>query len=97
MNKPDFVNKLYERGYTKKDACEIVRDFTEIVMEAMADGDEISFKGFGTFRPIEVAERTMRNVITHEMVTVPAHRIPRFFPSKALRDAVKNGFVITDR
>jgi len=97
MNKPDVVNKLYERGYTKKDAAEIVKDFTEIIMEAMAGGEEVQFVGFGTFRPIEVSERRMRNVITHEMVTVPAHRVPRFVPSKLMRDAVKNGYVITDR
>jgi DNA-binding protein HU-beta len=51
-------------------------------------GDAVTLVGFGTFSVAKRKTRTMRNPRTGQTVTVTG-RIPRFKPSKELRQAVR--------
>ena len=51
-------------------------------------GDPVTLVGFGTFSVAKRKPRTMRNPRTGHTVTV-AGRMPRFKPSKELRQAVR--------
>lgn len=89
----EFVELLAKKGYTKKDAKQIVDDFIVTLMECMAAGDEIHFHGFGTFSVIEVDDRESVDMQTQERIVIPGHSVPKFSAGKSLRRAVRDGFV----
>ena len=74
---------------SKKDAEKALTAFTNIVADALANGDKIQLVGFGTFEVVERAERQGRNPDTGDTITIPASKSPKFKASKALKDAMK--------
>jgi integration host factor subunit beta len=58
--------------------------FTRIA-EALAEGDRVELRAFGTFSTNELQERAGRNPKTGEAVTVAGKRPVHFKPSKAMR------------
>jgi len=52
-------------------------------------GEEVSVAGFGIFAVKDRAARVARNPKTGEPVNVPAKRVPKFKPAKALKEAVE--------
>ena len=93
MNKIEFVNRLAQKGYTKKSANDIVEDMLQTIVEALAEGETVQFQGFGAFAVRESAERQGVNVKTKEPITIPGHRAPKFIPGIMLKRAVKEGIV----
>ena len=93
LKRKDVVEKLAERGYTKKAADIAVGDILEIITEAMADGEDVQFYGFGTFIVREVADKNALDLQTHEMIVIPGHKVPRFAPGTNLRRCVREGVV----
>lgn len=55
-----------------------------VIKETLAKGKPVIIRGFGTFQPIEVAERTARNFKTGKPVVIPAHKSLKFRVSKDL-------------
>ena len=66
----------------------------EGITAALKAGDKVSLVGFGTF---ETRKRpdvgTGRNPRTKETIKIPATVAPAFKAGKALKDAVKSGFL----
>lgn len=90
MNKADIISKVHEAlGITKADAERAVETVFDSVEEALKRGDNVSIGGFGIFEAKQRAAREARNRRTGESVTVPAMRVPKFRPAKALKDSVK--------
>ncbi len=88
--KKDFVNQLMEKyHYTKSSATSLVDDFLNVVEDNMEKGNAIFFYGFGCFDMIERRARSTVNPQTKERCPVPAHWVPRFYPGRRLRRAVK--------
>jgi DNA-binding protein HU-beta len=58
------------------------------VRTSLKRGDSVTLVGFGTFSVARRRPRTVRNPRTGQTVRV-AGRIPRFKPSKELRQAVR--------
>ena len=56
--------------------------------DALADGERIEIRGFGTFHPRGQSPRMGRNPNTGQAVAVPARHSPRFRPGKELRERV---------
>lgn len=94
-NKPEFVDRLSEKGWTKKDASGIVDDFIRTLKEIVVEGNSLSFRGFGVFDVVEVAERKMHMFGDGEMV-LPAHNKVNFKPSKLFKDEMKEGRIFDD-
>lgn len=89
MNKTELVEKIAEQmNVAKKDIDAVVKAFTETVTEELAKGGSVQLIGFGTFELGSREERQGRNPQTGEAMTIPARNVPRFKPSKALKDAV---------
>lgn len=58
MNKTELIAAVAEKTeLSKKDAERVVKAFTEVVEEALVNGDKVQLVGFGTF---EVSERAAR-------------------------------------
>ena len=55
----------------------------------MAEGDNVYLRGFGTFHIIERKEKVGRNISKNTSVVIPAHKIPKFKPSKEFMGMVK--------
>jgi len=90
MNKTEFIAKVAEKAeLSKKDAENAVNAFTNVVADALVDGDRVQIVGFGTFEVSERAARTGRNPKTGETIEIGASKSPKFKAGKALKDAIK--------
>ena len=78
-----------EKGFSKKEAYELVNCVFETMAEALAAGNTVDINGFGKFVVKEKAARTGLNPVTKEKVEIPAKKAPAFKPAKALKEAVK--------
>ena len=89
MNKSQLIAKIAkDAGLTKVQATAALQAVEVGVIESLANGEEVTLVGFGTFKVSERAERTGRNPQTGEAITIPAHKIPTFKAGKALKEAV---------
>ena len=61
------------------------------VSRALANGQHIEIRGFGTFKVKDRKSRLARNPRTGEAVPVPPRRVPVFKVSKELKDMVAQG------
>lgn len=62
-----------------------------VIKEALAKGEVVVIRGFGTFTPVEVAERTARNFKTGKPLVIPAHTSVKLRASKELVKAINEG------
>jgi len=91
MTKADLVEEVHEAigpGVTKKDCAAVVDAFLNAIKRAIADGEHIEIRGFGTFKVRERRTRMARNPRTGEPVKVPARAVPVFKPSKLFKEDV---------
>jgi integration host factor subunit beta len=91
MTKADLVEQVAEAigpGVTKKDCGLVVDGFLNAVKAALARGDNIEIRGFGTFKVRTRKARMARNPRTGDPVGVPSRAVPVFKPSKHLRARV---------
>ena len=91
MTKADLVEQVADAigpGVTKKDCALVVDGFLNAVKAALARGDNIEIRGFGTFKVRGRKSRMARNPRTGDPVRVPSRAVPVFKPSKHLRARV---------
>lgn len=90
MNKIDIANAVHAKlGGTKVQAEEVVDTVIDSIVSTLKKGGEVSIAGLGIFSTKTRAARQARNPRTGESIHVPAMRVPKFRPAKALKDAVK--------
>ena len=90
MNKADLISELHEElGITKADAERAMDTILNSVIDTLKAGREVSIAGLGIFSAKMREARTARNPRTGEAIDVPAMRVPKFRPAKALKEAVK--------
>ena len=90
MTKAELISAIAEKGkIRKKDAEAFLRGFTEAITEALAKGDSVEIRNFGTFYMKEKAKRIARNPRTGKKVKVPAKLTPAFKPGKRLKEVEK--------
>jgi len=58
------------------------------ISEELEKGGSITLIGFGTFSVSARKERTAKNPQTKELMTVPAKKVAKFKPGKALAERV---------
>jgi integration host factor beta subunit len=89
MKKADLVDAIAAKsGAAKAQVQQLVEDVFELMAEALARGEKIDLRGFGTFSVRDSAARTGRNPQTGEPISIPARRMPGFKPGKELKDRV---------
>lgn len=85
----NLLQKFPKRlGLQKKDVVAAIDAYNETVIEALKSGDSVPLKGFGTFTTSTRKARTGRNPRTGEQMAIPASVVPRFNPSKTVKDAL---------
>jgi DNA-binding protein HU-beta len=89
MNKQDLVRSATERlELSRKDAVELVDGLFDDIQAAVVSGEVVKIPGFGQFKVRDRAARMARNPATGAQVKVPAKRVFKFLPAKALKEAV---------
>jgi DNA-binding protein HU-beta len=89
MTRADLVGRMAQSaGWPKAGTERALRAMLGAIRASLKRGDPVTLVGFGTFSVARRKPRTMRNPRTGHTVTVTG-RIPRFKPSKELRQAVR--------
>jgi len=90
MNKTDFINKIAESAnITKATAGKVVHSIQQSIGDALHEGENVTFRGFGTFSVKERAARIGRNPQTGKEIHIPAKKVVRFKVGKKLADSMK--------
>jgi len=89
MTKADLVAAMAKAsGGSKVSAERALNAFLEDVSDALKKGRKVTIGGFGTFLVSKRAGRNGRNPRTGKTIQIPACRVPRFKPSRSLKNAV---------
>ena len=88
MNKTELIEAVATRSKTTKtETTAMLNGLLAVIQETMASGNDVQLVGFGTFSVTERAGREGRNPATGETITIPAKKVVKFKPGKALSDA----------
>lgn len=93
LKRNDIIERLTQKGYTKKDAGIILDDLVRLITEELVAGESVQIHGFGTFEVKECAPRSTIDLQTKERITIPSYKAPKFTAGKLLKRAVKEGFI----
>ena len=83
MTKAEIVAEIASKTNIEKVAVQqTVESFMDAIKKAMADGENVYLRGFGSFVVKQRAEKTGRNISKNTTIIIPAHNIPSFKPAK---------------
>ena len=90
MTKSELIARLAERfpQLVAKDADFAVKMVLDAMSEALAKGDRIEIRGFGSFALNYRPPRVGRNPKSGDKVSVPQKWVPHFKAGKELRERV---------
>ena len=89
MNRKQLVEALSQQtGLAFGKADEVVRLFFDAMVRALASGDRIELRGFGSFSIRQYNGHEGRNPRTGEIVEVKPKKLPYFKCGKELKDRV---------
>ena len=89
MTRVDLVNRMAPAaGLSRAAADRALRAMIASIRGSLKRGEAVTLVGFGTFAVARRKPRTMRNPRAGQAVAV-ASRMPRFKPSKELKQAVR--------
>jgi len=77
-------------GHTKKDLEVVIDSVLEHMGEALAKGEKVDLRGFGSFSSKDKKARTGRNPKTGEAIEIAARKAVGFKPSKELAAKVNS-------
>ncbi|GAB4474386.1 MAG: integration host factor subunit beta [Burkholderiaceae bacterium] len=101
MTKSELIARLAERNPDGRavDAEEAVKTILDAMSAALAAGNRIEIRGFGSFALNYRPPRMGRNPKSGERVHVPAKFVPHFKAGKELRERVDraNGAAVPDK
>jgi integration host factor subunit beta len=92
MNKSELIEALaLETNMPLRDASLITNTILEAMTDALAAGDSIEIRGFGSFVVKEYGTYYGRNPKTGEKIRVPPKKLPFFKVGKELKERVNQG------
>ncbi len=87
VTKSDLVDRVAEAfQLTKKETEVVVTTIFDAMAAALAKGEKIELRGFGSFRIRQRRPRAARNPKSGAPVLTPAKRVPHFRPSKLVQE-----------
>ncbi|MDY0190373.1 MAG: integration host factor subunit beta [Desulfuromonas sp.] len=90
MTKSQLIEKLMDNGseLNKKESELIVNTIFDSITDALAYGDRVEIRGFGSFSIREREARQARNPKSGRLISIPAKKTPFFKTGKELRERV---------
>lgn len=84
MTKADIVNEVAKAtGIEKVVVATVVESTMESIKKSVCKGNAVYLRGFGSFIVKNRAQKAARNITKGTTITIPAHKVPAFKPSKA--------------
>ena len=92
MTRSDLIDALAARfpNLMVKDAEISVKEILDAIGNALARGDRVEIRGFGSFDLNHRPARTARNPKTGEKVQVPPKYAPHFKAGKEMRERIES-------
>ena len=92
MTKADIINEVsMNTGIPKKEVSTVVEAFMDEVKKCLIEKkDSVFMRGFGSFNIKHRAAKTARNISKNTTLTIPAHDLPSFKPSKSFIEEMQN-------
>jgi DNA-binding protein HU-beta len=92
VNKQEFIENLAERcDFSKAESGRALNAILESLTDAMVDGEEVNFTGFGKF--LSQRRRARQGVNPQDpsqKLRIRAANVPKFKPGAALREAASH-------
>jgi integration host factor subunit alpha len=89
ITRNDLTMKLRDRfGFTASQSAKLIDLIFDEICEALINGEEVKFAGFGTFKILDKSARIGRNPKTGETAIISARRVASFRPSMEFRERV---------
>ena len=86
LTRNDLATKLRDEfGFTAAQSAKLVDLVFDEIGEALVNGEEVKFAGFGTFKILDKSARMGRNPKTGEAAIVSARRVASFRPCNEFR------------
>lgn len=82
------MDRINARLPEKASTGDILDAFVGVATDALAAGDDILLRGFGSFKVVTRAARVGRNPQTGESIAVPEHSAVKFKAGRQLSAAV---------
>lgn len=90
MNKAGVVDAMAKyTKLSKAQSKEALEAFLDVIAENLKKGQEVVLTGFGSFSVLKRKARTGVNPATGKKMQIPAKKVPKFKPGKALKDLVR--------
>ena len=90
MTKAEIVNEVAKStGIEKVTVQTVLEASMESIKDSMIKGNPVYLRGFGSFIIKHRAQKAARNITAKTTMTIPAHDIPAFKPSKTFAAALK--------
>jgi DNA-binding protein HU-beta len=91
MSKKDLIDAVAENAeLSKEKAGTVIKAVIDHITEKMKRREDVRIPELGTFKVAERKARTGRNPATGAEIKIPEATVPKFQPSKTLKDAVAN-------
>lgn len=85
MNKKELIQEVAIRcGMSQADVERVLNHITGTVRDSLHNEEPVALMGFGTFRVQERVARTGYNPSAGQKMQIPAKKIVKFKPGKAL-------------
>ncbi len=98
MRKADLIARIADKtGVPKVDVLVSLEAFFKEVKEALAGGENVYIRGFGSFITKKRARKIGRNIKKNIAIEIPEHHIPAFKPAKIFVENVKNSEALNNR
>jgi DNA-binding protein HU-beta len=89
VNKTELIDEIAKAAdISKASASRALEAVIESITATLKHDDTVTLAGFGTFAVTARAARVGRNPRTREEIQIPASKVPKFKPGKALKDAL---------
>lgn len=89
MNKNELVAAVADRcGMSKADVSKAIDATLDTITDALKQNDDVRLVGFGTYSVSSRSATEGRNPRTGEPIKIPARKMAKFKPGKALSEAL---------
>ena len=91
MTKAEVIAQIAEKtGIEKADVQKTVESFFQVVKASMSKGENVYFRGFGSFVNKKRAKKVARNISKNTAIIIDEHYIPSFKPAKVFVSKIKS-------
>jgi DNA-binding protein HU-beta len=93
INKEQIVEQIQQKfDLSKATSRAILAEILDQITTAVANGNRVTFMGFGTFEPAHAKERKGQNILTRDPIVIPATVRPKFKPGADFVTKVRDSF-----